>query len=285
MALAAASTPLAVASGPLAVSPWGDPGSVSEARHRAETIHRPPPGSAVVVPHDWGHGHLLVAGVRAVRGLDRVVVLGPDHRNIARTPAATTSRGWRTPSGVVRVDTASTAHLLDDGDGLLSDVHALGDEHSLAAVASALAAEAPGVPVVPIALRSNLTANEVRAVTARLARLTASPGTGLVASVDFAHAPGPGAARAADAESRRVLVAGDGWPFFRWGPEHSDGRTVLPVFFDLAQARGQTDCHLLAHASSELLGGPFTAVTSTFLVACGSQSGRYAVAGARAWPR
>jgi len=86
-----------------------------EAIADAETSSRPPRKlSGVTVPHHLLVADLIARGMGEVdrHGIDRIVILSPDHFKKTRRPFATTRRDFETLFGLVRTDRAATETLL-----------------------------------------------------------------------------------------------------------------------------------------------------------------------------
>ena len=235
---------------------------------RTAALMRAPQGvpAVVIVPHHAPAADLILAGLDAAlegraRAPVRVILLAPDHRHVATGPAMTSDRDWHTTRGRVRADGAA---VLDITRGKLVATHrAVATEHGLGTVMPVLADRLPGVPVLPVAIRSDLNASEARALAGELAPW--ARGALIVAAVDFSHGLGLQAAHRADRESLDALRGMDQSAFLAWGSDHTDGAGALPVALELARRLNASTFELGARSNSHRIGGPVTDVT-TYIV-------------------
>lgn len=216
----------------------------------------------VIVPHHWLAGHLIIAAIDAAlvespRPL-RVILLSPDHRHVSRAPAMTTTATWSTLRGMVSADVPFVTAIARSR--LVALDAASSTEHGLGAVMPVLAERLPGVPVVPVAVRSDVRGGEVAGLASVLA--PAANGALIVASVDFSHGLPVQTARRMDGETLAALERLDITALLSWGPEHLDGSGALSVALRLARERGARDFQLGAHSDSNLNGGPAEGVTT-----------------------
>ncbi len=165
---------------------------------------------------------------------------------------------WPTFRGLVSVDARGVASLAKSP--FIGFDPATASEHGLGAVMPVLADRLPGVPVVPVAVRSDVRAGEVAGLASALEPLARD--ALIVASVDFSHGLRVDSARRMDAETLAALAGLDPGPFLDWGPEHLDGTGVLPVALQLARAQGDIRFEFGARSDSHLQGGPTQGVTT-----------------------
>jgi AmmeMemoRadiSam system protein B len=206
----------------------------------------------------------MAAGLEPVRAR-RVILLGPNHRNAGRVGVATATASWRTSAGTLTADVPAVRGLSGLGKLVGEDVGLLASEHSIA-LPMPLLARWGARSVVPLALRSNLRASELAELADALAPLLDEQ-TVVVAAVDFAHGVSAGEAAANDAASSAALAALDAAPFLRWGPDHTDGRTVLPVLLNLMRRAGARRYEPLESSRSDLGGGRYDGDVTSYLAA------------------
>jgi len=165
--------------------------------------------TGAIVPH-----HLLAIDViarvfQSIRSnrYRTVFVLFPDHFARARTPVATTPRPFQTPLGLVETDSALATQLIDDH--LVGEAPGLFEaEHGVHAILPFIARVFPGVRVVPLALRIDMTGDQISALIDRLRPLT-GPGTLTLLSSDFSHYLPHEVAIRRDQEVLNLLAAKD----------------------------------------------------------------------------
>jgi AmmeMemoRadiSam system protein B len=232
---------------------------------RTAALMMPPEGlpAVVIVPHHTPAADLIMAGIDAA--LDRwpaeparVILLAPDHRHVATQPAMTSDLDWLTVRGRVVADRSAILDITRAP--VVGSQRAIAMEHGLGTVMPVLADRLPGVPVVPLAVRSDVNAAEVRALTGALSPWT--EGALIVAAVDFSHGLDLRSAGRADRESLAALSRVDGAAFLDWGSEHSDGAGALPLALRLARGLGADRFELGARSNSHRIGGPPTEVTT-----------------------
>jgi len=260
--------PTAVRTGgaaPLGAGDAFDAAAFERAVRRVPEAGEPMPGvRALVVPHHWAAGSLIVAGLRdleATAPWRRVVLLSPDHRHAGQRIGTTSDQGWATPYGRMGGDEAAVASLSRTGL-VASRGDLVAREHGIAGLVPALAGYLGDARLVPLALRPDATPGEVRSLGVTLANLM-GPDTVLVASVDLAHGVPPAVARRHDAETLAALADLDMRSLRVWGDEHLDGRMVMAVVMAAMRRAGATRFVVRERSDgSQLPGYPGGAVTS-----------------------
>ncbi len=235
---------------------------------RAEaTDPNPMPGArALIVPHHWLAGHLILGGLRdlaASGDYRRIILIGPNHVNAGGAAVITSDIPWQTPFGVVQPDAAALRQLLNVGSAQ-SEPDVLTYEHSIAGIVPAIAYYLPDAQVVPLALRHDITAAEVKRLAAVLAPLLDSRTT-LVAAVDFSHYLSAAEARQRDTETVTVLHSLDSSRILSFGDEHLDSPAAIAVLMASMRLRGNTEFELRENSNSSELGGSTQAPVTSYI--------------------
>jgi AmmeMemoRadiSam system protein B len=107
---------------------------------------------AIVVPHaGWKYSGRTAGKVYSnVHIPDRVILIGPNHRDVGSPYAVYDSGSWHTPVGPVCIAEPLAAELLDHCELLAEDPKAHGTEHSLEVQVPMLLRLNPQVQIVPI---------------------------------------------------------------------------------------------------------------------------------------
>ncbi len=165
--------------------------------------------TGVTVPH-----HLLALDLIAetlwmasAERYERILLLTPEHHHRGTTPASTTTRDFLTPLGLVRVDVEAVRELLQEK--LVSESSLFSHEHGVQAVLPSVRHFFPDTPIVPVALDVRSTPEDWARLLAALKRCMQSKKTLVVQSTDFSHYLPQAQACLKDAETLRVLAAGD----------------------------------------------------------------------------
>ena len=219
---------------------------------------------AVIIPHHWVGGHLILGALRdlaAAGTYDRIILVGPNHTNAGGAPITTSDLAWETPFGVVSPDPQGLAALPGDVPvSVAPDV--LTYEHSIAGIVPAVAYYLPGAAVLPLVFDASISPNEVERLAAALAGLM-DERTILIAAVDFSHYLPAEQARLRDAESLDALSGVEASRVMTFGNEHMDSPASIALVMEVVQRLGATEFHLLENAdSSEVTGGFSGSVTS-----------------------
>lgn len=143
---------------PAAVAGQFYPATATEVAAELERIWPPVgpprPAIAVMVPHaGWMYSGRTAAKVYAsVTVPDRVVLVGPNHRDIGSRYAIADAGSWETPLGRVKIAEPLAAELLDACELLAEDPRAHAREHSLEVQVPMLQRANPQVQIVPIVI-------------------------------------------------------------------------------------------------------------------------------------
>ncbi len=225
-----------------------------------------PTARAIVVPHHWLAGHLILSSLRDLRAggeYDRVILIGPDHVNAAGGSAATSALPWETPFGLLPADTESVSRLAASGAARV-EPDTLSHEHSVAGIVPAIAYYLPDAEIVPLALRSDLDIGQVHALARALAPLL-DDGAIVVASVDFSHYLSAAEARARDAETLAAMEAGDSRAILSFGDEHLDSPPTIALVTELIRIVGDGEFQMRENTNSGELTGFFRPPVTSYV--------------------
>ena len=227
----------------------------------------PMPGArAVIVPHHWLAGHLILNSLRdlAVSGdYRRIILIGPNHINAGGAAVITSDLAWQTPFGLVKPDGEAIGRLTGDGVAV-SEPSVLTYEHAVAGIVPAIAYFLPQARVVPLVLRSDLTPTEVEALAAALAPLLDGK-TALVAAVDFSHYLSAQQARQNDRETLAALQSLDSSRILSFSNEHVDSPASIAALMETMRLLGATEFELRENINSSDLGGPALAPVTSYI--------------------
>jgi MEMO1 family protein len=246
--------------GPRVVHPatFYDAGAFARGRAHMLRPNPAPDARAVVVPHHWLAGHLILSGIRdltAGRHVDRIILVGPNHSGAGGAPVTTSDGSWATPFGVVEPDLTAVRALVAEGLAH-TNPGVMTYEHSVDGLMPAIAALVPGATVVPLAIHG-IREDEVRALAAALARLMDEPGktTVIVASVDFSHYLTAEEARARDPETLEAIRNLDSARIMSFRNEHLDSPGSMATVIETVRLLGATRFELRENSVSSDIAG------------------------------
>ena len=235
---------------------------------RAEAADpNPMPGArAVIVPHHWLAGHLILGGLRdlaASGDYQRIILIGPNHVNVGAAAVITSDIAWQTPFGSIEPDAEALRPLLDGGFAQ-SQPDVLTYEHSVAGIVPAIAYSLPEARLVPLALRRDMTAGEVERLAAALMPLLDSR-TVLVAAVDFSHYLSAEEAGRRDRETLAALHSLDSSRILSFGDGHLDSPPAIAVLMEAMRLTGAGEFQLRENTNSSELGGSALAPVTSYI--------------------
>ncbi len=234
------------------------------ARVEASAPDPMPAARALIVPHHWLAGHLILGPLHdlaATGDYDRIILIGPNHTNAGGAAVITSGLPWQTPFGLVEPDAEAIRSLTADSLAR-SEPDILTYEHSVAGIVPAVAYYLPQARVVPLILRHDLTAADVDRLAAALTPLLDDRAV-IVAAVDFSHYLSPGEARQRDGETLEALRSLDSSRLLSFGDEHLDSPASIAALVEVVRRLGATDFTLRDNTNSADLSGPaITSVTS-----------------------
>ena len=217
-----------------------------------------PSPKAVIAPHAGYPWCAPVLGppLRALatgRGrIERVVVVGPAHRDPPDAIAVSGAAAWETPLGPVAVDRATARRLAALPDARLDDgPHRR--EHSIEVLLPLLRAALGHVRIVPVAVG----AVAPGAVGRLLDAAWGGDETAIVVSTDLAHGLDELATRRRDVTTVQAVVEGRAGDL---GPECACGWRAVAGLVGAADRRGLTARPLAVGTSADTVGDPRRAV-------------------------
>jgi AmmeMemoRadiSam system protein B len=188
------------------------------------------------------------ASVQPRRGVKRVVLLGPAHFTPLESIAAPSADAFRTPLGLVHVDTVARGRLVAEGLVTVDDA-AHESEHSLEVHLPFVQVVVGEVPVLPLLVGYVPPAD----VVAVLDRTWDGPDVLVVASTDLSHYHDDETARRLDRRTADAIIgkrAGD------LGPEDACGVFALKGLVAFARERGFEIELLDLRTSADTMGNP-----------------------------
>jgi len=245
-----------------------DDQAFAQALSRAEVADPTPmPGArAVIVPHHWLAGHLILGSLRdlaASGDYRRIILIGPNHVNAGGGAVITSDLPWQTPFGLVEPDSEAISRLTSNGVAL-SEPSVLTYEHAVAGIVPAVAYFLPGARVVPLVLRSDLTSADVETLAAALAPLLDGE-TALIAAVDFSHYLPAQQARQRDRETLEALQSLDSSRILSFSNEHLDSPASIATLMETMRLLGATEFEPRENINSSDLGGPALGPVTSYI--------------------
>lgn len=219
---------------------------------------------STVVPHHLVAGHLIVKAVKRLipQQPEVLILVGPNHFNKGGR-IITGLNGWRTPTGVMNVQSDIVKFLLQRGFAV-RDEETLSMEHSIGALVPLLKYYLPEAKVVPIVLHYDVKLEEVEVLLQSLEPFLDDKAV-VISSVDFSHYLTRSQAQAKDQETLRHMKNFDYPTIFRLGNDYLDSPASLAASFRLAEKRGIKEFTLLENTNSGIiLQNDFIETTSYF---------------------
>ena len=225
-----------------------------------------PGARALIIPHHWVGGALIMRGVRdlaATGDVSRVILVGPDHVNAGSAPATTSMLAWQTPFGRLEPHSGEVERLTGFGVARV-DEEVLEHEHSIAGIVHAVKYYLPEASVVPLALRHDMTYAEVLALAEAVAA-AADEHTAVIASVDFSHYLSAPEAAAKDRETIAALAEMDPALVMRYGNEHLDSPPSIVFTMEYARMMGADEFVLRENTNSGVLSGTLSPPVTSYI--------------------
>src|SRR3989338_1273073 len=114
-----------------------------------------------------------------------ILILGPDHKNIGKTPVTVSARPWKTPFGTLKPHT-NLINRLTENEFASTDEKTKSKEWSVRTIIPYIAAVSPQSQIVPILIRSDLSVNNAERLAHELSS-SLPPNSLIILSVDFSH--------------------------------------------------------------------------------------------------
>jgi len=216
----------------------------------------------VVVPHAgyqysgaaaaWSYAALAKYGRPAA-----VVLLGVNHHGVGAPLALSPATGWATPLGVLPLAGTLAARLHELAPGVIPDMRAHAQEHSLEVQAPFLQYLFGEIPILPIAI-SRATHEQLALLGQALAQLARETDLIIVASSDFSHYITQSQAERLDGLALARIVDIDPIGLYTTVHEHEItmcGVAPVTVMLFAAQALGAQSAQMLHyHTSGDVTG-------------------------------
>jgi AmmeMemoRadiSam system protein B len=234
--------------------------------------------TALIVPHAGlmysgpvaAHAYRLLRG----RAFDVAVMVGPSHGVAFDGVALWPGGGFETPLGVVAIDAACAAQVMQATTLVYARPAAHAREHSLEMQLPFLQRLAPGMPIVPL-LMGDQTAETARELSEALATVLRGRRALLVASTDLSHHHDRPTAAALDAVVVECVSRFDADGLqcaLDARPGHACGGGPVVAVMRAARSLGARDALVLHYADSGDVSGETSSVVGYLAAALGTFS-------------
>ena len=224
--------------------------------------------SGVVVPHHLQADHLVALGFQAASAFTyrRIVILAPDHFRQAKTPFATTRRGFETALGSVATDQDSVDQLLAGNAGLVEESCLFATDHGTQALLPFVSHYFSTAEIIPIAISIKSGRADWDRMADALAPLVDAD-TLVLESTDFSHYLPQHEARRFDQQTLNLIAAGslDQLALLRQ-PDHLDSLGALYIQMKLQQRLFSAAPLVIANESSQQYSALPVAETTSYNV-------------------
>ena len=142
--------------------------------------------SAAIVPHYYPAGFMIARLLQTVGGnIERVVVIGPNHREAGGSVITSGSADWETPFGILETDKETVNELYNKGLAAV-DEEVLEGEQSIEVLAVYIKYFLKDAKIVPVVLKRAVTDAETEKLADFFSKKIGAE-TLVLASVDFSH--------------------------------------------------------------------------------------------------
>lgn len=179
---------------------------------------------------------------------DVILLLGPDHKNIGKTPITISAQPWETPFGILEPYTDLINRLTEEKLASI-DEKTQQAEWSVQTILPYIAATSPQSKIVPIIIRSDISKDDTERLARELA-LSLPPHSLIILSADFSHKLTDEETERRDKKSRDVIE------HFRLEeiPELSlDNRQGLLIFLSIMREWNAEKLEFLGYDRSDAL--------------------------------
>jgi len=177
-----------------------------------------------------------------------ILILGPDHKNIGKTPVTVSARPWKTPFGTLKPHT-NLINRLTENEFASTDEKTQSKEWSVRTIIPYIAAVSPQSQIVPILIRSDLSVNNAERLAHELSS-SLPPNSLIILSVDFSHRLTDEETNREDKKSRNAIE------HFRFEEIENlslDNHKGLFVFLSIMKERDAKKIEFLGYERNDLL--------------------------------
>jgi len=226
------------------------------------------PVKAGIIPHDLSHGEYIAHFFNNLspQSPEYIILIGPNHYERGATPVITSSAAWSTPFGVVQAAGGPINRLLSF-EAIGQDNQVMVDEHAIAGVMPYLKYYLPDTKVIPLILKSELTAQDIKQLVEILDQ-SLPDNAFLLAAVDFSHYLTAVEAEQNDQVTARAMQSFDYQKILSFGPRFNDFLDSPPsiaLLLDWAKSHGLDKSSIIYNTNSARLANqPELPTTSYF---------------------
>jgi poly-gamma-glutamate synthesis protein (capsule biosynthesis protein) len=159
-----------------------------------------------IIPHHMLAAPLIASFFKGIenREVQTIVLLGPDHGNIAEYPISISQAQWDTPYGIIQPNRSLSSYLLETSIAGI-DEKVFETEHSIFNITPFIKKTFPQAEILPVTFNGGVNQSEAESLAQALAeRLTEK--SVVIAAVDFSHDVTPKKAQEQDRRSLEMIT-------------------------------------------------------------------------------
>lgn len=218
-----------------------------------------------IVPH-----HLLPSFIIANifdritrQDVETIILLSPNHHDIGNTPVVMGKLGWSTPYGEIKPN-IEIINAFTQKDYISIDDKILDNEHGIVGLLPFLAYYKNDIKIVPIALRQNMTKDQLNDLSQSIADISDEK-TVIVASVDFSHYLTSAQAQQNDKETQNAMKNYNIDKILQMNSDYMDSPQAIVVLLQAMELNDAKSMNILYNTNSgKLMNDLYGKTTSYF---------------------
>lgn len=220
-----------------------------------------------IVPHHLLAGTMIASFWKTVslEEYDLIVLIGPDHFRKGRTAVTTITSGFSTIYGDV-YSYPKLANALIHQNLASEALDVMQTDHAISSHIPFISYYLPDTPVLPLLVRGNCSAGQIRALAEKLLDATKDIRVLYVASMDFSHYLPLEVANLKDEYTEKVLAEFDEEKVSEMTNDHLDSRPSALFMMNTMKALSAKQLKKWDHSNSDIISKTETGYTTSYFV-------------------
>lgn len=194
---------------------------------------------------------------------ETILLLAPNHFESGVADIQTANFVWQTAFGDVETDENVLA--ITQKGGAVVQPGTFGQEHGIYNILPYIAHFLPGVKIVPVVFRQEVSTDQIESFVASIVPLVQEKKVVVVSSVDFSHYLSKEEAEGKDQETLVAIKKFDLTEISQYESDHLDSPSALITLLRIGQMLESTKIHVLEHGNSaDAIRGRNQSTTSHF---------------------
>jgi AmmeMemoRadiSam system protein B len=219
---------------------------------------------AAVIPHHATSGFMIADLFQkaSAQGVEKIIIIGPNHEEKGSANLLTTDSNWLTPAGILNTNSHIVNSLIKTGS-VKKDIPVFEEEQSVYVLTPYIKTFLPDSDIIPIIVKKNTSLQEEINLVNNIESLIDEK-TLIVASVDFSHYLDKLSADQKDQQTIELIKKQDLASLHNLTSDNLDSPSAISIMLQLMNKLAKKEMKVVDHKNSDEIQGTKTDSTTSY---------------------